>query len=89
MKERLTVKEARKAWLRIIHKNLNGSIYDSYLSTVLPKLKRLKFTYGGQVKKGMTKNKSFIPDKNYLYIQRHFPSLIRQLEKEIEGLENR
>jgi len=85
-KRKLTVKEAKKVWLRIIHKNLNGSIYDSYLSIVLPKLKRLKFTYGGQVKKGMTKNKSFIPDKNYLYIQKHFPSLLRQLEKKIEKL---
>jgi len=74
MAKRLTAKEAKAIWLRVLFKHTGNSIFDEYLAKVVPKLQALKFTYGGQIKK---------EHKSYAYISKHFPALLRKFEEEV------
>jgi len=74
MNNRLTAKEAKKIWLRVLFKHTGNSIFNEYLASVLPKLKNLRFTYGGKIKK---------EHESYAYISKHFPALLRKFEEEI------
>jgi hypothetical protein len=74
MTNRLTAKEAKRIWLRVLFKHTGNSIFDEYLAKVIPRLQALKFTYGGRIKK---------EHKSYAYISKHFPALLRKLEEEI------
>lgn len=79
MTTHLTAKEAKKIWLRVLSKHTGNSIFDEYLEKVIPKLKNLRFTYGGRIKK---------EQKSYAYISKHFPALLRKFEEEIKDENN-
>lgn len=70
--------EAKKVWLGILDEHMTTSKSGLDLSTCVEQLERIKFTYGGEMRKSTAAGRL---DKFYEYGLMHFPSLIRIYEK--------
>lgn len=74
----MTASEARDIWIKIVKESIK--------SYVFPKLTKLKFTYGGRIRTERRINgRGVVVDRNYEWIKKHFPSLLKKFEKEVRN----
>ena len=89
----MTTSQARALWLSILDEHFKGEWHGVDISEVRDKLKLLRFTYGGEIKKyrnGKNKKKMKLHFA-YEYASCHFPSLLKLFnemkDKDLEEIE--
>jgi len=77
----MKVVEAKELWLSIINEVFPTSTWEQIdVSYIIRKLKRIRFTYNGVIRTH-TDKRLIRPDKVYIYVSYHFPSLIKEYNR--------
>tara|TARA_Y100000310_G_scaffold276812_1_gene294218 strand:+ start:280 stop:543 length:264 start_codon:yes stop_codon:yes gene_type:complete len=77
-------KKAKSLWLNILEYYIrNGTLKKDLF---YQRLVRLRFKANGNVRQGTNKhNGHFRADRNYLWVKKHFPSLLNIYEEKLES----
>lgn len=84
--KKLKQEDGKKVWLKVLKQNFKVLWSGVDLSSVLEKLKLLKFTYNGAIKT-MASGNGYKLERNYEYVAKHYPSLITIWERKMLELE--
>lgn len=84
--KKLKQEDGKRIWLKVLKENFQVLWSEVDLSSVLEKLKLLKFTYNGEIKTTVSGN-AYKLERNYEYVSRHYPSLITIWNRKMLELE--